>query len=421
MRSGIPSGPWLASPLRSSPDWKRSLITLWFAVWVTATGMWAMVPFLTYIVEDLGITDPVTRNIWTGVLVAAAPVMAALMGPVWGGIGDRYSRKAMVLRGVGAIALFVGLMSFVRTPWELLGLRLLQGLFSGYVPPSITLVSVQAPVNRQGVVAGLLQSAMHAGAVSGYAMGGIIAASGDMADVFPICAGLAVAGFLAVLLWVREEPRPTTSRFSLPGAVRALREDLRYVMGLRSLVKLLLLVVVVRALVASVNPSFARYVEEVGGERAGVGWLFSAEALVLLLAAPLWGRMVEGTGPRRVFSLCALGLGLSYGAQAMVTSYGALLGCRLVAGVAAGGIMPACYAMSMRESHRDRRGSATGVVFMAMALSHAGGAALGGPLLNVLDYGGLLALVGGAACLMAALSWIQRSGSSGASVASRPD
>ena len=33
-------------------------------------------------------------------------------------------------------------MAFARTPWELLGLRLMQGVFSGFVAPSLTLVSI---------------------------------------------------------------------------------------------------------------------------------------------------------------------------------------------------------------------------------------------------------------------------------------
>lgn len=383
------------------------MAALWFAVWVTATGMWAMVPFLTYFVEDLGIHDPVARNLWTGVLVAAAPIAAAFMGPVWGGIGDRFSRKAMVLRGVGAIALFVGLMTFVRTPWELLALRLLQGLFSGYVPPSITLVSVQAPLDKQGTVAGLVQSAMHAGAVSGYAMGGLIAASGSMRSVFPICAGLSALGFLVVLVFVHEGARETERFTSLRAIARGVASDFRYVLGLKPLVRLLVVVVIARALASSVNPSFARYVEDVGGGRLGAGWLFSAEAAILLASASLWGRMLEPIGPRRVFAFCATGLGISFLAQAAVTSYGALLTWRLVSGACAGGVMPACYVMAMRESASDRRGSALGMVFMALAFSHAGGAALGGPLLNLLDFRGLLALVGSVACCMGLLSLLE--------------
>lgn len=389
------------------PDWKRTLAALWFAVFVTASGMWAMVPFLTYFVEELGVRDAAVRNLWTGVLVAAAPVVAAFMGPVWGGLGDRYSRKAMVLRGVGAITIFVGLMALVRTPWELLGLRILQGLFSGYVPPSITLVSVQAPLERQGRVAGLVQSAMHGGAVSGFALGGLIAGTGSMRSVFPICSALSLVGLLVVAFFVREGPLPERrSSERGPRAIfRGLSSDWRAAVALKPLMRLLAYVAVARLLVSSVNPSFARYVEALGGDKHDVGWLFSAEAAVLFAFTSIWGRVLESIGPRRVFAICACGLGVSFLGQAWASSYGELLGWRLVTGAAAGGVAPSCYAMAMRESAPHRRGSITGIVFMVLALAHSGGAALGGPLLNALGAEGLLLLVGVAACAMAALSF----------------
>ena len=70
--------------------------------------------------------------VWTGpvgVIVAAAPLPAAFMGPIWGSLGDRIGRKPMMVRANLAIAVFVGCMGLVGGPWQLVALRLGQGVF----------------------------------------------------------------------------------------------------------------------------------------------------------------------------------------------------------------------------------------------------------------------------------------------------
>lgn len=124
--------------------WKRTYWVVYAANLIVALGMMSFLPFFPSFLEELGVHDRAAVQRWSGITFGAAPLAAAVMGPVWGSIGDRFSRKLMVLRSMLAITLFVGAMGFARTPWELLILRLLQGVFSGFVPPSVTLVSVAA-------------------------------------------------------------------------------------------------------------------------------------------------------------------------------------------------------------------------------------------------------------------------------------
>ena len=93
----------------------------------------------------LVVEDDAAIKVWTGLIVGAAPFVAAFMSPIWGALGDRVGRKLMVMRALAAIGLFVGAMGFAQSPWQLLVLRVMQGVFSGFIPPSITLVSVGAP------------------------------------------------------------------------------------------------------------------------------------------------------------------------------------------------------------------------------------------------------------------------------------
>ena len=88
-----------------------------------------------------------------------------------------------------AITVFVGAMAFARTPWELLALRLMQGVFSGFVAPSLTLVSIGAPAHLQGRIAGSLQVAMGLGAVGGPLMGELLREAAGIGAVY-LCVSL---------------------------------------------------------------------------------------------------------------------------------------------------------------------------------------------------------------------------------------
>lgn len=347
-----------------------------------------MVPFLTFFVEELGVQDEDARNRWAGLLVGAAPLCAALMGPVWGSIGDHFGRKAMVVRALMAIVVFVGLMWFVESLWVMLLLRALQGCFSGYVPPSLTLVTLQAPPDRQSFVAGWMQAAVPAGAVAGFLIGGFINDVGEARWIFPICSALALVSVLIVMMFVDEgSARLAPSDGHSPRAVfTQLVSDYRYVFRLPTLVRFLLAIVFIRALVSMVDPNFAHFVASLGGSGFEAGLVFSAEKLMLILFMPFWGKRSDLIGHRRTFSLCAVGVAIGFFGQAAAGGVAVLTGWRVFTGIFLAGVFPAAYGLAARESDEDHRGAAMGVVFLCLALSHAGGALVGGEALNAFGF-----------------------------------
>src|SRR6188768_2903741 len=100
--------------------WRRTWWSVWTANLVAAIGIQSFLPFFPSHLEHLGLVDRGEIAVWAGVLYGAAPLSAAITGPLWGALGDRYGRKLMVLRSLAAIALFVGLMSFATSPMQLL-------------------------------------------------------------------------------------------------------------------------------------------------------------------------------------------------------------------------------------------------------------------------------------------------------------
>jgi DHA1 family multidrug resistance protein-like MFS transporter len=370
---------------------RRNFQVLWASNCITAVGMMGFIPLIPLFLIDLGVVDPSEQRIWAGVLTAGAPLLAAFMGPFWGSLGDRLGRKPMILRANVAIVLFVGAMAFVDSVWELLALRLLQGVFSGYIAPAMTLVSVATPAERQARVLAWLQTAILCGASVGPLLGGWFLDDMGIRSVFLICAGMSATATLLVALLVREERLPSETAGGLSSPLKLLRDvgrDVRTSLASRALASVLICVFAVRFGSSLVEPILALFVMTLQGyepETVGLttGLLFGGQAFAALLATPLWGRIGDRFGYRKTLAFCAGGGALCFLGQAFAGSIGPLLALRFLSGAMLGGIVPSAFAAASRHSSASRRGGAYGVTFSSVILARALGLLAGGWLAAV--------------------------------------
>lgn len=366
--------------------------------------MMGFLPLFPLLLRDLGVRDDAAVKAWSGLLVGAAPLTAAFMGPLWGVVGDRIGRKPMMVRANLAITVFVGLMALARTPEQLLALRLAQGVFSGFIAPSITLVSVNTPLQRQGHVTGLLATAVVAGSLVGPSLGGLVADHAGFAPVFAGCAALSAAAAALVAWGVREERAPgAAGPLGVRPVLAALRRDLAVFVQPGPLRTAVAVVFVTRFGMRLVDPVLALWVERLGGtppERLGTvtGSLFSASALATLLCTPLWGRFGDARGHGRVLASCAAVGAACYLAMGLVSSVAPLWPLRFLSAAFLSGCQPAAFALAAQASAEERRGAMLGLAFGSQVLANAAGPACGGLLAGVT---GLLPLFVVASALMA--------------------
>ena len=405
----------------NAPEFRRTLVAVWIANFLTAMGLMSMVPWLTYVVEDLGVTEPAARNLWSGALVGIAPVLAAFMGPIWGSIGDRHGRRRMVLRALLAVTLTTGGMSFARSPWLLLFLRVGQGLFSGFVPASMSYVSAMAAAERQSRVAAGLQTAMPAGQCLGFVLGGELVSRFGMSAIFPFCSALGALGFLIILVAAPVDvvvDRGSTEEKGTRGFFGRLVQDTRDLARFEGMPALLTGIFLIRAFTAAADPLYARFVETLGGDPRGAGRILGSQAVSLLLGMLFWGRVGDRRPSAFVLMTAGLGLGLTLLAHGFVGSIASLYVLRAGSGFFIAGIYPAAYGMAGRASRPDRRGHAIGVVFFCFALAQALGAFASGGMVNLFGFrrlflaSGLLVILGGNLPVLRRLSGT-RSGSRG--------
>jgi len=394
------------------PSWRRTYWVVWTANLITAVGMMSFLPFFPSLLSELGLEDAGAVSLWAGAIFGAAPLAATFVSPIWGALGDRLGRKVMVVRAMLAIAVFVGAMRFAETPLQLFLLRLGQGFFSGFIPPSITLVSVQAPQERQGRIVADLQTALPLGAILGPFLGGLIAATSGHRAVFTFVGIAGLASALLVVFFAHEDPasrRKSPAAPTLRGTLAGLRADIVEVWSNRSVRAVVVLLFFLQFSLGSTNPVLEIYVHELLAGREvralvmATSLLFGGMALANLVAIPLWGRYGDRTGHARAFTLAATGVVVSLFLQAALPAYALLFAGRLLMGVAMAGTGPLAFGVAAAETTVDKRGGAFGVVFSSRTLAVAVGGMAGGALATVVGVRGLLLLSGcvvGAALLV---------------------
>ena len=407
--------------------WKRTYWVVWTANLITSIGMMSFLPFFPSLLEEMGVEGEASISRWAGLCFAAAPLSATISAPLWGAIGDRFGRKVMVCRAMLAIAVFVGGMGFVNTPAQLLAMRFGQGLFSGFIPPSITLVSVVAPEDRQGRVAGNLSTALAVGGLFGPLLGGfLVALLASYQSVFFVVGSLAFMG--AVIVWLgavedtskrqaREEG--DDARKGARGVLRSTAGDIGDVLKIRALRSAVLVVFALQFGLGAVNPTLEIYVEELFAGRVleGTYWealtsaagtdglglhdravalatsvSFAVMAIANLLSLSMWGRYGDSIGHRRALIHCAILSVLAISIQAAAPFFSLLLIGRFVMGIGMAGIGPLAFGLAAGEASVGRRGGAFGVVFSARTLAVATGGMIGGALYPVLGARGVMVM-----------------------------
>lgn len=134
--------------------------------------------------------------------------MYAGFGPVAGWLGDRLSRKKLIMSG---LLLWLGITVatiFAHQYWQLSLLRALSGMSEAiYFPAAMSLISdYHKPSTRSRAMA-LHQSAVYAGTVGGGVLASLLGERFGWRSSFVCLGSLGLSVFLVLLVFLREPPR----------------------------------------------------------------------------------------------------------------------------------------------------------------------------------------------------------------------
>jgi MFS family permease len=118
--------------------------------------------FMPFYILKISPFGPKETMLWTGLIMGAPSLMAALMAPVWGRLTSRFRPKLLFERAILCNGIIMLLYGFAGKLYVLLLLRIMLGLLGGVSTVGLILISVLSPKERLHKNLSLYQVAMTA-------------------------------------------------------------------------------------------------------------------------------------------------------------------------------------------------------------------------------------------------------------------
>jgi MFS transporter, DHA1 family, multidrug resistance protein len=374
------------APPRAPISWQRNLYALTAAGFLMFTAFGFVFPFLPLFIAELGVGDLKQVEVWSGISGFGQAVVLSVFSPIWGAYADRHGRRLMVLRAAFGGGLVIGLMGLTQNIWQLLALRLAQGAATGVIAAVTALATSFVPRQRVGYALGLIQMSAFAGNAVGPTLGGLVADHAGYRVGFAVTAGLFISAGVLTVLFVRENFVPPPRSSSDAGGISGLLRDIRSRGSDRQL--LIMMVVLFSAqfgvnVVQPVLPLFVHELDPTESTATMTGLIFTVAGVIAAVSSVLWGRFGDRFGYRRLLIGMALGAGLVYIPQALVTTILQLIVLRGLLGVFDGGLLPSANAAIAAQTSEKPGGSGAhgttyGLVNFANGLGFALGPLTGG-------------------------------------------
>lgn len=369
-------------------SWQRNLRVLWFGTFMAGIGFSEVMPFLSLYVDSLGKFTHNELSLYSGLAFAASYFVTALASPFWGKLADRTGRKLMLIRASAGMAIVFIFMGLVMNVWQLIGLRLLQGVFSGYISNANALIATQVPKRRSGQALGMLVTGNVSGALFGPLLGGTLASIFSYRVTFFITGFLFVMVFLVTTIFVKEDFKPTAKSEML---------NTRGVVGELSNAKLVfgmfVTTMIIQAANNSIVPILSLYVRQIMDNSSATtfysGIVAAVPGIATLFAAPLLGRVGDRIGTDRILIIGFI-LAISvYVPMDFVTNVWQLIGLRFIIGVANAAMLPAVQAILAKNTPPQVTGRVFSWNQSFQAMGNVAGPMIGSVVATSFDYSGV--------------------------------
>ncbi|CYU12845.1 TPA: multidrug efflux MFS transporter [Streptococcus suis 2524] len=280
-----------------SSYWKQNLKVAWLGNFLTGTSFTLVMPFISVFVEELGV-GPGQVEYYAGLAVSVNALAAALMAPIWGSLADRYGRKPMMVRAAFAMIFTMGGMAFVPNVFWLLALRVLNGVFTGYIPNATALIASQVPKDKTGYALGTLSTGAVAGNLIGPTLGGILAEMFGVHMVFLLVGLLYAIVVLLTVFYIREDFVPIKK-----GEEMSVKEVFEQVKDRQMLVGLFVTSMIIIAAAQAVVPILTLYVRHLGQTDNLLfvaGFIISLPGIASLVTSGYLGKIGDRIGNHRL-------------------------------------------------------------------------------------------------------------------------
>jgi len=182
---------------------------LWFVCFFNYADRQAIFSVFIPIGQEMGLSK--LQLSWVG---AAFMYIYALAGPLAGIIGDRFSRKFLIIAGLVFWSVVTMGTALATSYWHLLLVRALEGFGEAfYFPASMALIAdYHDSAGTKSRAMGIHQSSVYAGTIAGGAVAGIMGQHYGWRSSFVLFGSLGILLGVVLLIALKEPPRKTVSQ-----------------------------------------------------------------------------------------------------------------------------------------------------------------------------------------------------------------
>lgn len=269
----------------------------------TSTVMFAteghLIAFTPLQLRQLGLND-VEVGVWTGILVGVTMAMALPLGPFWGVLAERFSRRAILLRTFVVLAISLLVAAWAESLGWLVAARAIIGLSYGVGGVITATQAMVTPPQHMGKAVATVQTALPIAASIGPPLGAFAIPYIGLQGLYVVDAILALiaGGVVAVLL---PEPKDAVKPASVMGRMGEVIQvawqspPIRWNLANQFLV---------RAGAGTVDSYLAVRIAQVASDpAAAIGWILGAYGVVTTVSTWAIGRLADRPDIVRLYTL----------------------------------------------------------------------------------------------------------------------
>ena len=348
-------------------------------------GLSLVTPFLPLYIDTLGNFNQATLSFWSGATIAVPFLMTAIVSPLWGRLADRSGRKLMLLRAAAGMAVIMLLTGFVTNVYELLALRFLFGMFSGFISNATALIASQVPKKESGRVLGTLNTAGIGGMLLGPVFGGVAATFLGYAHVF-ILTGIILGLVFLFSLWRVKEDFTPVPRAEMQGW----RELLANLKNRRLVIGMLGVTLLVALMANTVNPVLSLFVREIlpagGNVELWAGAAAAAPGLTTMLLGARLGALGDRIGTHKIMLGGLVVAAVVFIPMFFVNQVWQLIALRLGLGVGMAVLLPGAQTLLTRNTPQKAISRIFAYNQSAQAMGSVFGPLIGAAVGGMLDF-----------------------------------
>ncbi|NBJ70955.1 MULTISPECIES: MFS transporter [Clostridia] len=341
---------------------------LYFIIVVSFIDTFIQLPIITPYAQSLG-----ASHMLTGAIVAVYS-LTNMFGNILGGHWiDKYGRKRMLFIGMISVTFILLLYPLAATGFQLFIIRLLHGLAGGFlIPSAFAYVGDQTRAGSRGKAMAFTGAAIGIAAIVGPAIGGALAARGQIEYVFLLVAGLFLFTSFLVLRYIEESfVSRDRSKVHVKHFIPLLKNPLLLQASLAAF----------GLMISNGTLAFALplKIEEIGLDASATGALLSTFGVIAIIVFltpinKIYDHMkpltLVGTG---IFIIGSAMLLLSY-----VTMFWTGILTMIVYGIGFAFVFPSMNRMVAESSSKIDRGKAYGIFYAFFSLGVVAGSSVSG-------------------------------------------